>query len=455
MTKQKTLKIFCKDLLTESLAKCREIDLKNPVKQKQATKFEFKNNYFNKEVKIMQNDFSEFFSRKDVRDPLEKIDDFDDVVDMISTYRNIKKLYSERGIEIKNIVHSFIENYVIFVNNFKFVDSEFNTIHRSFSKFLDLKILEIHYFTPIFRLSFPSKDKQKDFGEVKLKKINEEKFKIIKENLVGKDRSTPGYMHKLGHVLETTVAFKNNIEQEDKTANSRFEKFLNAAHLFTTGDLKTGALYRNFTPWTANSSKISKFYDVELGPRLFKLNKNTSKNLKDFHQAYCEVKLENKDWSFIKVAIDRLSSSILRNNSIDKIVDLNVALECLFSSAGETSFKISNRTAMIVGTDDDEQEYCWNFIKNEYKLRNDILHGRKGENYDVTNDVTELEKIIRFSIRKFLNLSKNLSKVELKKQKKLSDGKTIRDYILDELDLGLINRTKLEKFSNKAMGTFD
>ena len=93
MTKQKTLKIFCKDLLLESLARYQKIDLENPVKQKQDTKFEFKNNYFNKEVKIIQNDFSEFFSRKDERESLEKIDDFDDVVDMVSTYRNIKKLY--------------------------------------------------------------------------------------------------------------------------------------------------------------------------------------------------------------------------------------------------------------------------------------------------------------------------------------------------------------------------
>ena len=55
----------------------------------------------------------------------------------------------------------------------------------------------------------------------------------------------------------------------------------------------------------------------------------------------------DKNWSFIKVAIDRFSSSILRNDPIDKIVDLNVALECLFSSAGETSLKITNRTSKL------------------------------------------------------------------------------------------------------------
>lgn len=455
MTKQKTLETFCKSVIKESIEICLEINLEKPLKQKQDTQFEFKNDYFNKKIEITQNDYAEFFSRQNVRTSLEKIDDFDDVVDMISTYPNIKKLYSERDIEVKYIAHSFIEIYNTSVNDFKFVDSKFKEIFTSFSKFLDSEILEVHYFTPLFRLSFPTKYKQKEFGKVKLTKISKERFKIIKESLVGKITYPPSHIRKLGHVLETTVLFKNNVEQEDQIANERFEKFLNVAHLFAIGDLKIGTLYKNFTPWTINSSKISKIHDVELGSKIFKLNSSTSKKLKNFHQAFSNLNLENKDWSFINVAIDRFSSSIFRNEQIDKIVDLNVALECLFSSAGETSLKISNRTAMMVGSNEDEQELCWNFIKNEYKLRNEILHGRKEKDDDITNVVGELEKIIRLSIRKFLNLSKNLSKQELKEQGELKDGKTIRDYILNELDLGLINRKKLAKFSNKSMGIFD
>ena len=455
MTKEKTLENFCKSFLHDSIDLCIKFNLKKPLKQKQDTQFEFKHNSFNKKIEIIKNDYSEFFSRQDFRTSLEKITDFTDVVDMISTYPNIKKRYSERGIDVKNMVYLFIENYIISVNDFKFVDSKFYETFKSFSKFLDSDILEVVYFTPLFRLSFPSKYKYKDFGKIKLRKINEEQFKIIKESLVGKIVHPPGYIRKLEYVIETTIQFNNNVEQEDKLANNTFKKFLNTAHLFRIGDLQMGALYKNFTPWTIHSSKISKIYDVELGPRIFKLNSNTSKNLKNFHQAYLNLNLDAQDWSFIQVAIDRFSSSILRHNSIDKIVDLNVALECLFSSAGETSLKISNRTAMIFGSNEDEQERCWNFIKDEYKLRNDILHGRKEKDFDIADDVAKLENIIRFSIRKFLNLSKNISKKELKNQGKLPDGKTIRDYLLEQLDLGLINRLNLEKFSKKTIGIFD
>ena len=143
----------------------------------------------------------------------------------------------------------------------------------------------------------------------------------------------------------------------------------------------------------------------------------------------------------------------MRNDPIDKIVDLNVALECLFSSAGETSLKITNRTSMLAG-DDSDQEDIWNFIKIEYKLRNDILHGRKSRDKISIEQINELEEILRICIRKFLNFSENLSVTDLKKQGKLSN-QTVRDYILDELDRGLINREKLDDFLRNANGRFD
>ena len=58
MTKKNTLKKLCKDLLEESLVKCKKIDLEESVKQKQDKKYEFKNNIFNKEIQITKNDYS-------------------------------------------------------------------------------------------------------------------------------------------------------------------------------------------------------------------------------------------------------------------------------------------------------------------------------------------------------------------------------------------------------------
>ena len=88
-------------------------------------------------------------------------------------------------------------------------------------------------------------------------------------------------------------------------------------------------------------------------------------------------------------------------------------------------------------------------------MRNDILHGRKPKDQISGDDIEELEEIIRICIKKFLNFSENLSVKELKVQGKLSKGKEVRDYVLEELDVGLINRAKLEEFLRQSVGRFN
>lgn len=446
MNKQNILKTFCKDLLVESLEICKQIDLQEPFKEKKEKIYQLKNGLFNKEIKVSNNDYSEFFSRNKVKNSIEKINDFDSITDLISARINVKRT------QTKKITYTFIQNYIKDRKNFEFNTEIFNLHFKNLLKFLNDEITQIYYFTPIFNLNFSTKDKQKDFGEMVLRKIDEEKFKIIKEDLVGIYRYPPGYLHTLNCILETKIPFQDNIELEEEQAKQIFEKFLNVSHLFDKGDLKIGKLYRNYTPWQISSSSIPKNFDMNFGENELKINKNSVSDLKKFHIAYSKIKFD-KNWSFIKVAIDRFSSSILRNDPIDKIVDLNVALECLFSSAGETSLKITNRTSMLAG-DDSDQEDIWNFIKTEYKLRNDILHGRKSRDKISLDQINELKQILRICIRKFLNFSENLSVTDLKKQGKLSN-QTVRDYILDELDRGLINREKLDDFLRNANGRFD
>ena len=453
MTRKSILKNFSKSMIKNLMMSFEEIEKLEPLKEKIETQYEFKNNIFNKSINIKKNDFKEFFSRIEIESIIEKDEDFNDIIDILSGYPNMK-IFSERGLDAKILLHSFVENYVYYTKNFKYKDSNFEYIFKSFVTFLDSESLQVHYFVPLFRLSFPSGYNQKDLGDLKLSKISPKEFKIIKESLVGTS-STPGYLRKLSHILEITIPFENNPEQEDSVANKKFDTFLKIAHLFFEADVKIGPIYKNYTYWMNNSSKILNIHDIHLSSKNVKLTSVSSRKLKNFYCKYQNIDLENKDWSFIQVAIDRFSSSILRINPVDKIVDLNVSLECLFSSAGETSLKISNRTAMMMGPDENAQEQCWNFIKNTYRLRNDILHGRKGSDYDISADVKELERIIRKSIRKFLNLANNLSKDELKIQGELTDGRKIRDYILDQLDSGLINRIKLENFEKKISGPFD
>ncbi len=444
------------DFLKSALLECSKQFEKKPVPIKDEIKFIFKKNLYSKQLIERKNDYNELFLRPSVKNALQQIDEFNDVKDLLHKYPNIKKLYSERHIDVDDLIFLFVKNYIESVENFEFNLSKYKITFASFLKFINSEIYEITYFTPVYKLRYSSQTKKNTFGDILLNQISEEQFKIIKADITGNSlQKPPGKMKYLGYVLETTVKFQNNLIAENLEAKRKFDTFLNAAIIFSSGDLKLGSIYRNFTLWNKQSSLIIGYKESEPGRKEYKLNKNSFEDLKSFYENFRNSKINAKEWSFIEVSINRFSSSMDRIQTLDKIVDLNVALECLFSSAGETSLKITNRTAALIGHDDDEREIYWNFMKNIYKLRNDILHGRKAISDNIDAEILKLENIARKCIQKFLNLSKNLHISELKEQNELTGGKPIREYILEQLDLGLVNRTKLEIFSKKASGIFD
>ncbi len=215
-------------------------------------------------------------------------------MDIVSGYSNTK-IFSKRGLSDEILVHSFIENYVKNSDNFKFVDFIFKKTFKSFIKFLDSEILQVHYFTPLFRLSFGSKNVEKELDEIKLVKISGDRFRIVKESLVGDNRGVSGELRKLSYVLEVSVDFKNNTQEEDQIANQKFKQFLKAAHLFDKGDLKIGPIYKNYSPWMNNASKILNIHDVMLGPNTLKLKSTSFAKLKTFYHEFCNIDLEKKD----------------------------------------------------------------------------------------------------------------------------------------------------------------
>ena len=448
MTVETTLKLFVCDYLKSSLIECNEILEKNPLGTTVDMDFIFHNSVYKKKQDVTRNNFQEFFSRTIVRNSLKKITEFSDIQEQLKKYPNTKKLFLERNIELDEIILLFVRNYVVSTNGFNFNSKKFNQLFSSFLKFIKTEIYEIHYFTPVYNLRYVTKIKHNDFGDISLNQISSEQFKIIKDDLIGKSNKViPGFMKtSLSYVLETTVPYEKNLTSENSNAKKKFLTFLNSSLLFSSGDLKLGSLYREFTDWGRYSSSIQPFMIGESGRTQYKLKKISLEQFKKFYSDYAKLKLKNNNWQFLQVSINRFTSSISRSDPIDKIVDLNVVLECLFSSSGETSLKIKNRLATLIGNDDEEREFYWNFMTDIYKIRNDILHGRKSPSSEINPEIEKLENISRLCVNKFLNLSRNLP--DSKK------SQNSRQHILEQLDLGLINRKKLDKFLTLSDGSF-
>ena len=86
--------------------------------------------------------------------------------------------------------------------------------------------------------------------------------------------------------------------------------------------------------------------------------------------------------------------------------------------------------------------------------RNNILHGRQSAEDVKPDNLIKFEDLIRQSIRKFLNISKNFSDSKLSQNEK-SKKSDPRGKILEELDMGLINPTRFQDFSKITTGIFD
>ncbi len=92
------------DFLKSALLECSKQFEKKPVPIKDEIKFIFKKNLYSKQLIERKNDYNELFLRPSVKNALQQIDEFNDVKDLLHKYPNIKKLYSERHIDVDDLI---------------------------------------------------------------------------------------------------------------------------------------------------------------------------------------------------------------------------------------------------------------------------------------------------------------------------------------------------------------
>jgi hypothetical protein len=108
----------------------------------------------------------------------------------------------------------------------------------------------------------------------------------------------------------------------------------------------------------------------------------------------------------VLVALRRFYLAQFRSDLEDKVIDLMVAAEALFLNDmnDELSYRLAVRGSIFLETERASRLEVFNQLKAAYKLRSDIVHGKKvspDRLYSSTNDINEL---MRTAIRKALHL---------------------------------------------------
>lgn len=146
-----------------------------------------------------------------------------------------------------------------------------------------------------------------------------------------------------------------------------------------------------------STDKSGQFEDI------YSIQNNEIKRLVEF--------VDDLEWvtrRFLDIPLRRFHLSFDRDSQEDRIIDLIVALESMFSDDSEAiTYKIALRVAHFMEAESEKREKIFNFVKKAYSIRSDIIHGRKEKKWisELTQDgkYTNLA-FLEESVRRCLNV---------------------------------------------------
>lgn len=454
---RKDLKEYCLNFIKDSLDICQNDSSKFQLEEEDDYYPKFLNKKFDDIIQKKIKNYEEFIYKNEKQICSTK--SFELLNSFISEQESIKLFFQDfhkkhSGNKTKNVEEDTQELILVFLVNyleknmkFNFTQKTFDDVFKDFFEFLNNKIHSIDYFTPLY--NFESNKDTFHFGNILLRRITEYEFKIVSRLGIGPGQINsinPDYVN-LQFILEITIPRKNNSNEEDTEARNQFSKLSQAMKLLFSGDVIIGASYRNYSnSWSRIWRYINGNEPDFFSNNRLNLTPKSYKDLCSFYENFKKIDLTKKEFKFLKMSVQRFESATLKKQVEDKIVDFMISLESLYTSGpGETRMKMANRISALLGDSDDEKETLWHFINSAYNIRSGIVHGDgirskeiMGKEFSLEEISSRLEEITRISIRRILSLIK------------FYEGNRINEKIVDEIDVGLINRKKLLELQKNA-----
>jgi len=232
---------------------------------------------------------------------------------------------------------------------------------------------------------------------------------------------------------------------------SKFDDVISIMKLYQTGDLRIGAIYHQaLRKWEIEPIKRFGDENPQIGPNKLELKRKDVQKILSFFKKVDSINLNDKNQFFLRLALKRFSLAISTTEFQDKIIDFWIALESIYHTPNdktELSYRIANRTAILLGNNDEQRKFFYGFHKDCYSIRSSIVHTgfinklkilgvERSEDYVLKN----LESSTRNSILKFLSLSFSMNKKH--------------DDILKEIDRGLLDNTIRKKLKSESKKLF-
>lgn len=356
----------------------------------------------------------------------------------------------------EELLLQFFVTYLRTAQRFNFYKNFFSKSIIFFTEeilpFLDGRV----FFTPIHNLK-GNFEKIILSDNLKIRKISTKEFtkvadlkKTTSDTFGGLNDHPSRFLYNLQYVLEIRIKDANVTLEILKEVISKFDETISIMKLYKVGDLRIGAIYhQTFRKWEIEPIKRIGDENPQIGPNKFELKRKDVQKFLSFFKKVNSINLNDKKQSFLRLALKRFSQAISTTEFQDKIIDFWIALESLYHTPGdktELSYRIANRSAILLGNNDEQRKFFYGFHKDCYSIRSSIVHSgfikkmkilgiEQNEDYVLKN----LESATRNSILKFLSLSYSMG--------------TKHDDILKEIDNGLLdnNVRKILKSESKKL----
>lgn len=235
--------------------------------------------------------------------------------------------------------------------------------------------------------------------------------------------------HDLVYTFYQTKVFESDSEEIDldekdwKTTRAHIRDFMIVLRLYRSG--KIGFLDSNLEYSISHAGNTWQNQDCGLESDWEKWKNNPyillqedAEKLRELWDELHKIDFQKSENKFLLSAIDRFMESYQKDNIEDKILDLMICLESLLQdNPAELRFRLSIRTALLIGEKNEEKNRIYKIVKEGYDVRSDTVHGLntsivKIENEEISLNSLheELENIVRRSIRKFITKINNNEK---------------------------------------------
>lgn len=225
--------------------------------------------------------------------------------------------------------------------------------------------------------------------------------------------------HPLHYLLGGSFSLINSktFVFELKTDNTQLEDRLVYQVLLAMRLFKTGSVCCKHFLHLENSNLIYAFTINTPIPRSIKdkylLNIDEIDEIKNLLEKIVQINLgKNKPF---RVACERFSRSFEERRDDDKIIDLAIAFEALFTDKNTSRTNVMGQLiglgcAMLLGTSQNEINFIKSFFEKAFNIRNKIIHGSEIKSPIIVNEQkykmnelsSQMREYLRKSIRKLI-----------------------------------------------------